>query len=44
MYLLGEKYIASLEKLAASDNAKIVLMPADLQETLRGMIGKLGGR
>ncbi|SEJ25164.1 SPFH domain, Band 7 family protein [Azotobacter beijerinckii] len=44
MYLLGEKYIASLEKLAQSDNAKVVLMPADLQETLRGLVGTLGGR
>lgn len=44
MYLLGEKYIASLEKLAQSDNAKVVLMPADLQETLRGLVGPLGGR
>ncbi|AJE23110.1 SPFH/Band 7/PHB domain protein [Azotobacter chroococcum] len=44
MYLLGEKYIASVEKLAQSDNAKVVLMPADLQETLRGLVGKLGGR
>ncbi|GAB3485212.1 SPFH domain-containing protein [Azotobacter salinestris] len=44
LYLLGEKYIASVEKLAQSDNAKVVLMPADLQETLRGLVGKLGGR
>ncbi|TKD44514.1 SPFH domain-containing protein [Azotobacter chroococcum] len=44
MYLLGEKYIASVEKLAQSDNAKVVLMPADLQETLRGLVGKLGVR
>ncbi|TBW10827.1 SPFH/Band 7/PHB domain protein [Azotobacter chroococcum] len=44
MYLLGEKYIASVEKLAQSDNAKVVLMPADLQETLRGLVGKLGAR
>lgn len=44
LYLLGEKYIASLEKLAQSGNAKVVVMPADLQETLRGLVGKLGGR
>lgn len=44
MYLLGEKYVAALEKLGDSDNAKIVLLPADLQETLRGVLGKLGGR
>jgi regulator of protease activity HflC (stomatin/prohibitin superfamily) len=40
LYLLGEKYIASVQKLAASDNAKIVLLPADLQETLGGLLGK----
>ena len=46
LYLLGEKYIASVQKLAASDNAKIVLLPADIQEALGGLIGKaarLGG-
>jgi len=44
MYLLGEKYIAALEKLGDSGSAKIVLMPADLQETLRGLVGRLGAR
>ncbi|MBD7977670.1 MULTISPECIES: SPFH domain-containing protein [Pseudomonas] len=44
MYLLGEKYIASLEKLSQSSNAKTVLLPADIQETLRGVVGKLGAR
>ncbi|MDR2690106.1 MAG: SPFH/Band 7/PHB domain protein [Azoarcus sp.] len=41
LYLLGEKYIASVQKLAASDNAKIVLLPADIQESLSGLIGKV---
>ena len=40
LYLLGEKYIASVQKLAASYNTKIVLLPADLQETLGGLLGK----
>ena len=40
LYLLGEKYIASLTKLAQSDNAKIVVLPADIQETVRGVLGK----
>lgn len=44
MYLLGEKYIAALDRLSQSDNAKTVLLPADIQETLRGVIGKLGAR
>jgi hypothetical protein len=36
---LGEKYIAALDRLAASPNGKIILMPADLLEALRGLIG-----
>jgi regulator of protease activity HflC (stomatin/prohibitin superfamily) len=44
LYLLGEKYIAALEKLGDSSSSRIVVMPADLQETLRGLVGKLGGR
>ncbi|MBA1263882.1 SPFH domain-containing protein [Stutzerimonas stutzeri] len=44
MYLLGEKYIAALDRLSQSDNAKTVLLPADIQETLRGVVGRLGAR
>lgn len=40
MYLLGEKYIGSVQQVAQSDNSKIVLLPADLQSTLKGLIGK----
>lgn len=42
MFLLGEKYIAAMENLSQSQNAKTVLLPADLQETLRGILGKRG--
>ena len=41
LYLLGEKYITSLTKLAESQNAKMILLPADLQATLRGLFQKL---
>ena len=41
LYLLGEKYIASLGKMADSPNAKVVLLPADLQNTLRGLFQQL---
>jgi regulator of protease activity HflC (stomatin/prohibitin superfamily) len=41
LYLLGEKYIASMAKMAESPNAKIVLLPADLQNTLRGLFQQL---
>ncbi|MBK7900367.1 MAG: SPFH/Band 7/PHB domain protein [Azonexus sp.] len=44
MYLLGEKYIASLEHMGASDNAKLVVLPADLQEAVRGLVGRVAGR
>jgi regulator of protease activity HflC (stomatin/prohibitin superfamily) len=38
-YMLGEKYIHAIGNLAKSDNAKTVLIPADIQETLRGILG-----
>ena len=41
LYLLGEKYITSMAKLAESPNAKMILLPADLQSTLRGLFQKL---
>ena len=40
LYLLGEKYIHAVENLAASGNSKFVLLPADLQDALRGILGK----
>jgi regulator of protease activity HflC (stomatin/prohibitin superfamily) len=41
VFLLGEKYIAALDRLAASPNGKIVFLPADLPEAVRGLIGSL---
>ncbi len=38
MFLLGEKYIKSMEGLAASPNAKTVVYPADLAETARNLL------
>ncbi len=40
LFLLGEKYIHALDNISASQNSKIVLLPADLQDTLRGILGK----
>ncbi|MBX9632097.1 MAG: SPFH/Band 7/PHB domain protein [Burkholderiales bacterium] len=40
LFLLGEKYIAAMEKMASSNNAKVVVVPADLQDALRGLFGK----
>ena len=39
-YVLGEKYVTALNALGESDNAKIVLLPADLQSAVRGMFSK----
>ena len=39
VYLLGEQYIKSIRQLAESDNAKMVVLPADILSTLKGMVG-----
>jgi regulator of protease activity HflC (stomatin/prohibitin superfamily) len=41
-YMLGEKYVMAMTKLAESNNAKTILIPGDLQETLRGVLGRKG--
>jgi regulator of protease activity HflC (stomatin/prohibitin superfamily) len=40
LFILGEKYIQAIDKMATSQNSKIVMLPADIQETLRGILGK----
>ncbi len=39
-YLLGERYVQGITQLAGSENSKIVVLPADLQESLRGLLGR----
>lgn len=39
VYLLGERYINSLQQLSGSENAKFVVFPADIPNALRGMMG-----
>jgi len=39
-YMLGEKYITALERMGEKDNAKVVVLPADLQEAVRGLFGR----
>jgi len=39
-YMLGERYIQAMGKVAESENAKTILLPADIQETLRGLLGR----
>lgn len=40
LYLLGEKYVTSLENLAASDNGKTIVLPADIPAAIKGMMGR----
>lgn len=39
VYLLGEQYIKSIRQLAESDNSKMVVLPADILSTIKGMVG-----
>jgi regulator of protease activity HflC (stomatin/prohibitin superfamily) len=39
IYLLGEKYINSLETLSGSDNSKFIVFPADIPAAIKGMMG-----
>ncbi len=39
LYLLGEKYIQAVSGAASSQNTKLVILPADLQAALKGIIG-----
>ncbi len=38
MFLLGDKYITSFEKLSQSPNSKFVIYPADLQNAIKGLL------
>jgi len=40
MYLLGQKYIEAISAVSNSDNAKTIIIPADLPAAVRGMLGK----
>jgi regulator of protease activity HflC (stomatin/prohibitin superfamily) len=42
VYLLGEKYVEALKDLAASNNGKMLVLPADLPAAVRGIMGSLG--
>ena len=39
-YMLGEKYISALERMGEKDNAKVVVLPADLQEAVKCLFGR----
>ncbi|MGB3623552.1 paraslipin [Ketobacter sp. MCCC 1A13808] len=40
LFLLGEKYVKSLEKVAVSPNGKTVVFPADLPNAIKGLMGR----
>jgi regulator of protease activity HflC (stomatin/prohibitin superfamily) len=40
VYLLGEKYVKSLENIAQSDNGKMVVFPADIPAAIKGMMSR----
>ena len=39
-YLIAEKYIRMMEKMTTSANSKFVMIPSDIQETVRGLLGR----
>ena len=39
-YLLGEQYVKAMQDMAKSNNAKTVVLPADILNTIRGVMGK----
>ncbi|MCK9372730.1 MAG: SPFH/Band 7/PHB domain protein [Sulfuricurvum sp.] len=41
-YLLAQRYIDSVKNLSESENAKVVFMPSDWQQSLAGAVGSLG--
>ena len=41
MFLLGDRYINTLEKMTQSPNSKFVIYPADLQASIKGMLGSV---
>jgi len=39
MFLLGDRYIKTLDKMTQSENSKFVVYPADIQNAIKGMLG-----
>ena len=44
LYLLGEQYIKAMTDMSKSPNAKPVVLPADILNTVRGMMGEVGDK
>jgi len=41
MFLLGDRYINTLENMSKSPNSKFVIYPADIQGAIKGMLGSV---
>jgi regulator of protease activity HflC (stomatin/prohibitin superfamily) len=39
VYLLGEKYIEAVKGISASENTKVLVLPADIPSAVRGLMG-----
>lgn len=39
-YLLGEQYVKAMQDMAKSNNAKTVVLPSDILNTIRGVMGR----
>ncbi|MBK6743934.1 MAG: SPFH/Band 7/PHB domain protein [Hydrogenophilales bacterium] len=39
MFILGEKYIASMKEMASAPGSKTILLPADVMKNLEGLLG-----
>jgi regulator of protease activity HflC (stomatin/prohibitin superfamily) len=40
VFLLGDRYVNALQKMATSQNSKMIMLPADLPAAIRGIMGK----
>jgi len=41
-FILGERYVEAMRQMASSENAKIVLVPADIPTAIRGIMENRG--
>jgi regulator of protease activity HflC (stomatin/prohibitin superfamily) len=42
MFILGERYVEAIRQMSGSENAKIVVVPADIPAAVRGLMGNPG--
>jgi regulator of protease activity HflC (stomatin/prohibitin superfamily) len=42
MFILGERYVEAIRQMSGSENAKIVMVPADIPAAVRGLMGNPG--